>query len=108
MWQIYLNGSVVILTLFFLAVTVISDPGFVKNGDVDFLELLEVSDSTQLCPDCLTVRTARSRHCSVCNHCVERFDHHCPWINNCVGIGNHTSFYCFVLCMLVTLLLSLA
>ena len=42
-------------------------------------------DPTQLCPDCLVVRTPRSRHCGTCNRCVERFDHHCPWINNCVG-----------------------
>ena len=96
------------MTLLSLCMTVCSDPGFVKTENVDFLSLLEVSDSHQLCPDCLTVRTARSRHCSVCNRCVERFDHHCPWINNCVGVKNHTSFYIFVVSMLITLALSLS
>jgi palmitoyltransferase len=28
---------------------------------------------------------------------VERFDHHCPWINNCVGIKNHNAFLAFLI-----------
>lgn len=49
-----------------------------------------------MCPDCEVLRTPRSRHCAICNKCVERFDHHCPWINNCVGIHNHNSFMAFL------------
>jgi len=66
------------------------------------MDLLEVVESTQLCADCLTIRTTRSRHCSVCNRCVERFDHHCPWINNCVGVKNHRQFLLFVISMFST------
>lgn len=61
------------------------------------MNMLNVIDSTQLCPDCKSIRTSRSRHCSVCEHCVERFDHHCPWINNCVGVRNHNFFYLYIL-----------
>ena len=49
-----------------------------------------------MCPDCEVLRTPRSRHCAICNKCVERFDHHCPWINNCVGIHNHNAFLTFL------------
>lgn len=79
------------------------DPGYISRDKVDFLHLLEVVECTQLCADCLTIRTTRSKHCSVCNKCIERFDHHCPWINNCVGANNHRYFIGFVTTMFTTL-----
>lgn len=62
-------------------------------------------DPVLLCPDCEVIRTKRSRHCSICNRCVERFDHHCPWVNNCVGSGNHAYFLAFLLSVFVTLII---
>ena len=52
-----------------------------------------------LCPECRIIKTARSRHCAICDRCIERYDHHCPWINNCVGIKNHNAFMLFLISM---------
>jgi palmitoyltransferase ZDHHC13/17 len=58
-----------------------------------------------MCPDCEVLRTTRSKHCATCNRCVERFDHHCPWINNCVGINNHNPYLVFIGSLLIILFL---
>lgn len=80
------------------------DPGYLKSPKgVPFMEMMKIFDPVLLCADCEVVRTDRSRHCSICNRCVERFDHHCPWINNCVGLNNHGVFMSFLLAMLTLL-----
>jgi hypothetical protein len=37
------------------------------------------------CSICKTHVHPRSKHCGDCNKCIAVFDHHCKWLNNCIG-----------------------
>ncbi|XP_072941998.1 palmitoyltransferase Hip14 [Epargyreus clarus] len=86
-----------------------SDPGVIcASRDDKFRTIIELSESrgggfepARFCSACLLRRPLRSKHCSVCNRCVAKFDHHCPWVGNCIGANNHRYFIGFLASLLV-------
>lgn len=42
------------------------------------------------------VRPLRAKHCAVTDRCVAMFDHYCPWVGNCIGLGNRHYFTIFL------------
>ena len=79
------------------------DPGYL-TAEQNFLDLLSKVHPCEMCPDCQVLRTPRSRHCAICNRCVERFDHHCPWLNNCVGVNNNNAFLTYLISLSICIL----
>jgi hypothetical protein len=59
-------------------------PGMAPIVTPEVFELAK-SQNYACCDRCQTVKPLRSHHCSVCRGCVLGMDHHCPWLNNCVG-----------------------
>ena len=53
----------------------------------------------------INITTSRTKHCSVCNKCVHVFDHHCKWLNQCIGRRNYLPFF---ICVLSAILMCLS
>ncbi|XP_077654263.1 palmitoyltransferase ZDHHC19-like [Urocitellus parryii] len=89
------SGLLCLLSLYSLISMNISDPGILHRGafeqDPEAPYMARVNGrlyDMPWCPTCNFHRLPRTFHCKSCDICVEEFDHHCSWVNNCVGHRN--------------------
>uniref|UniRef100_UPI00358E3C4B palmitoyltransferase ZDHHC20-A-like isoform X2 n=1 Tax=Myxine glutinosa TaxID=7769 RepID=UPI00358E3C4B len=55
-----------------------------------------LSGAIRYCEKCHLLKPDRCHHCSTCEMCILKMDHHCPWVNNCVGFSNYKFFILFL------------
>jgi len=56
------------------------------------------------CRTCKIFRPPGATHCSVCDVCVEKIDHHCPFVGNCVAKRNYKYFVLYVVSAMLSIL----
>lgn len=93
-------GSLAFLYAYYLIIY--ADPGIISPSDGFYKRVLDTVASgaeppAEYCKLCKIIKPPRSKHCRDCNACIDRFDHHCYWIANCVGKKNTRAFYLILL-----------
>jgi len=86
----------------------LSDPGYM-TGKLPVPTNLMREESIEYCKRCTDKKwkPKRAHHCKTCRKCVYRMDHHCNWINNCIGIKNQKYFIIFLIYAFLISLLSM-
>lgn len=82
---------------------------FVCSADVGYHEGglcgLAADFEPRVCEDCsVSVTHTRVKHCQVCGTCVDGFDHHCRYLNVCIGSRTYRAWFAFVLGLLSLML----
>lgn len=90
-------------SIFFMIQTMSTDPGIIPRREIfeTFGNLPEIFaneglDNKKFCKTCKVFKPKRSSHCRICDNCVEMFDHHCGYVNNCIGKNNYKWFAAMV------------
>lgn len=97
---------ILLSTAFFMLMCIFSNPGIIPSNindiEIDKIKLHSFLTNEyklvftkgyffryKICKTCLILRPQGSSHCKICNICVEKYDHHCPWVGSCIGINNY-------------------
>ena len=101
------------MSLLYLLICIFSDPGVLPKSKNKYFEKDTKSVffgnknmcyfirgrkfKVRFCETCNIFRGPGVSHCKKCDNCVENFDHHCPWLGNCIGKNNYFYFFIFLI-----------
>ena len=96
----FVSVALFVITGISFALASCKDPGFVAANESPYV-VYEKYKPEYICPYCSSKKARTTRHCPHCKRCVkvtptQHFDHHCPWIRNCIGYKNHLVFMIFL------------
>lgn len=83
---------------------ILATPGFATATVVR----ASTSSDVTSCDRCRWPKPHLARHCTTCRRCVLRMDHHCDWLDSCVGKLNYRFFLRLELQLLLATFLSAA
>ena len=100
-----------IIVIIFCLICAFTDPGVIPINSLTANELKNANccsnnrvfyinglrHRVRFCYTCQIIRPLGVSHCKTCNICVEKFDHHCPWVGNCIGKNNYKYFFIFLI-----------
>ena len=52
--------------------------------------------NNNICIKCRIIKKEKTKHCIICNRCIENWDHHCYWLNSCINDKNYCKFKIFL------------
>ncbi|XP_038993161.1 probable protein S-acyltransferase 16 [Hibiscus syriacus] len=104
-----------VMCVFNYAVAILADPGWVpsaympdiEDSKVSIHEIKRKGGDLRYCQKCSHFKPPRAHHCRICKSCILRMDHHCVWINNCVGHANYKAFFVSVVYAVIACFYSL-
>ncbi|CAD8063048.1 unnamed protein product [Paramecium sonneborni] len=88
-----LHHLLLLVVIYSFYKTSTTKPGSPTQADIENDPLVNYRKT---CKFCQHIKPMRCHHCSQCNKCILRMDHHQPWVNNCIGQNNYKYFFCLV------------
>lgn len=114
-WKSYISD---IFCFFFFLYFIFRSKDYYKitypnnNEDTSFEDLFnqcgyDKNKIKNICPKCKIIKKTGTKHCIICDTCVENFDHHCFWINKCINSKILYEFFALLIIILICFVINL-